>query len=449
MNRRRADGLIFLLLGGIVFVSLGVILERITPEPLVDLRTLYFPARCLLQYGDPYSPSQVEKVYRTEGGDWATDSTKVRQIVTQLIYPPSVFLISVPMALLPWNIVQSIWVAFIAGGFIFASILIWGFSAEQAPLLSGLLIGFLVGNSEVLLVGGNAAGIVVSLCILALWCFIRNRYEAVGVICLALSLAIKPHDSGLVWIYLLIAGARFRKRALQALAVSIAMSLPVVFWVSSVSPGWWREILINISATSIHGGVSDPGPTSTGAHGLAMVVSLQAVFSIFRDDPRFYNLASYLTCAPLLVVWMWKTARKASSKMNTWLGLATIAGLTMLPVYHRQYDTKLLLLTIPACALLWAEGSRAGRFAVLVNAAAIVLNGDLTWTVILGIVHAMHVQAGGFGEKLLVGVQVFPAPLSLLASCVVFLWLYVRRSDAEAATNALENQDTPQPALNG
>ncbi len=45
----------------------------------------------------------------------------------------------------------------------------------------------------------------------------------VGILCLAVSLAIKPHDGGLVWLYFILAGGAFRKRALQSLVVTLAL----------------------------------------------------------------------------------------------------------------------------------------------------------------------------------------------------------------------------------
>ena len=35
-----------------------------------------------------------------------------------------------------------------------------------------------------------------------------------------------------------------------------------------------------------------------GAHTLGMVISLQTVVSLFRDDPRLYNPATYLIAGP-------------------------------------------------------------------------------------------------------------------------------------------------------
>jgi hypothetical protein len=171
-----------------------------------------------------------------------------------------------------------------------------------------------------------------------------------------------------------------------------------------------------------------------------MVVNLQAVFSVFWDDPRIYNLASYLVCAPLLLLWVFVTLRSRSSPARAWLALAAIAALSMLPVYHRQQDTKLLLLTVPACAMLWAEGGLIGWFALLVNTAGFVLTGDLSWAILLGIISNLHLPATGLTGQILMAVQVFPVPLILLVMGVFYLWVYVRRCFAHAPPQPLESR---------
>ena len=87
------------------------------------------------------------------------------------------------------------------GGLITASFLIWNLSANYAPIVCGALIGFLLVNSEVIVVLCNPAGIAISLCVVAVWCFLRERYVPVGILCLAVSLALKPHDVGLVSLF--------------------------------------------------------------------------------------------------------------------------------------------------------------------------------------------------------------------------------------------------------
>ncbi len=432
MTRTRLDGLNLVLLGSLVFLLLGIALERSAPAPMVDFRVVYYPARCLIQHCDPYMGSEVRRIYEAEGGYRPLDSAKVGQIVTQNVYPPSALFLMAPFAMLPWGPVHILWIALTAGSFILASLLIWNLGADYAPIVSGVLVGFLLANSESLLITGNAAVIAISLCVAAVWCFLRERFVPVGILCLAVSLGLKPHDAGLVWLYFLLVPGAYRKRALQTLAVTIAISVLAVLWVGHVAPQWMHEWHSNVSALSVHGGLMDPGPASTGSHGLDMLVSLQAVMSVFRDDPRFYNLASYLVCAPLVLAWGLVTLRTRPSARRAWLALAAIAALAMLPVYHRQVDARLLLLTVPACAMLWAQGGRIGRVALAVTSAGLVLTGDIPWVIFLGLIGKLHLPATALTGQMLMAVQVFPAPLILLVMGIFYLWVYVSRSSASA-----------------
>jgi hypothetical protein len=298
-----------------------------------------------MQHCDPYREGDVLRVYRAEGGDYPSDSSIDRQIGTRYAYLPTAFCLALPFAMLPWGPAHLLWMALTMGSLILASFLIWNIGADYAPIFSGVLIGFLLANSEVVVVFGNSAGIVVSLCIVAVWCFLRERFVPAGILCLAIGLATKPQDAGVVWLYFLLAGGVYRKRALKTLLALVALSLPVVLWVWHVSPHWMQELYSNILALSAHGGLNDPGPSSASPHGLGMMINLQTAISVFLDDPRIYNLATSLVCAPLLLAWAFVTLRSRPSPRRTWLGLAAIATLSLLPIYHRQYDAKLLLLT--------------------------------------------------------------------------------------------------------
>jgi len=283
----------------------------------VDFRVMYYPARCLVQHGDPYNEAQVLSLYRATGGDNPSDSEKVRQIATRYIYLPSAFCFTVPFALMPWGPAHILWLMLTMAGLIFASVLVWSLAAEYAPVAAGALICLFLVNSELLIISANAAGIVVSLCAVAVWCFLRNRFVPAGILCLAIALAVKPQDSGLVWLYFLLAGGLYRKRALQTLLVTAVLSLPALLWVWHAAPAWAQEWQSNLAILSARGGISDPGPTSLGGHGLANVISLQSVISVFRDDPRVYNPASYLVCAPLLLIWIAITLAGAGHRGRT------------------------------------------------------------------------------------------------------------------------------------
>jgi hypothetical protein len=433
MTKARLDGLYLLLLGSVIFVLLGVIVESSAVVTTVDYKVVYYSARCLIQHIDPYQENEVLRVYQAESADRPLESEKVRQIVSRYMYLPTAFAVTVPFALLPWGPAHILWLTLTIGSVIVASFLIWNVGADFAPIVSGILIGFFLANSEVLVVLCNPAGIAVSLCVVAAWCFIRERFVPAGILCLAVSLAVKPQDAGLVWLYFLLAGGVYRKRALQTLLATLVLGLPGILWVWTVAPNWLQEWRSNILAFSVHGGINDPGPASSGGHGLGMLVNLQAVLSVFRDDPHFYNPVSYLICVPLLLLWLIVTLRSRPSPAKAWIGLAAIAALSMLPVYHHLYDSKILLLTVPACAMLWAEGGLIGRLALLVTAAGFVLNGDVTWAIVLGLIGRLHMPPSGLSEQLLIAVQVFPAPLILLVIGVFYLWVYARRSSEAVA----------------
>jgi hypothetical protein len=432
MTRARLDGLSLLLVGCAVFLLLGGALENTARAPFVDFRVVYYPARCLLRHCDPYKESEVLRVYQAEGVYGPLDTANERLMATRYPYLPTAFSFTIPFAMLPWGPAHILWMTLTAGALIFGSFLMWNSGAIYAPIISGFLIGFLIANSESLMISGMCAGIVVSLCIVAVWCFVRERFVPVGILCLALSLAIKTQDTGLVWLYFLLAGGVYRKRALQTLAVTVAIGLPAVLWVWRVAPHWIQELHSNIMAYSAHGGNIDPGPASSGGHGLAAVISLQAVISVFRDDPRIYNLVSYSVCVFLLLIWGVVTLRSRPSPARTWLALAAIAALTMLPVYHRQYDAKLLLLSVPACAMLWAEGGRIGRLALVVTSAGFLVTADLPWAIVLGLISKLHLPATALARQMLIAAQVFPAPLILLLMGIFYLWVYVRRCSATA-----------------
>jgi hypothetical protein len=437
MTKARLDGLYLLLLGGLVFILLGVVMENAASSPLADFRGLYYPTQCLLHHCDPYSKTDVMRIYHASGVDRQSDTDKVRQIATQSVYLPTVFSATLPFAILPWSVAHILWIVLTLASLILASLLAWSLAADYTPVLSGALIGFLLANSEVLLITGNAAGIVISLCVIAVWCFVRNRFVFAGILCLAISLAVKPHDTGLVWLYFLLAGGVYLKRALQTLLATIVISLPGLLWAWRLSPHWIQEFNSNLLAFSVHGGTNDPGLASGGAHGLGPVVSLQAIFSVLRDDPHFYNPASYLVFGLLLIVWILVTLRCRSTPANLWLALASIAALSMLPVYHRQYDTKLLLLTVPACVILFVERRSLSWLALLVTTAGFVLNADIPWVIFFALTKSLHLPTTGLSGQILIAVQVFSAPLILLVMGIFYLWVYAWRSSAHAAPHPL------------
>jgi hypothetical protein len=429
MNARRI-GLTTLLLASGFSTLFAVILQRSSHSGIVDLRIVYLAARCMIEHRDPYSESEYLRVFQEQGGTVPADPVerqKFEGAVMAVVYLPTALLVIAPFAVLGWGVAQALWTILTIGIFTLACCLIWSVAADRSPPVATLLVAFILANLEVVFAFGNAAGVAVSLCAIAVWCFFTERFAFAGVACLAASLAIKPHDSAAVWLYFLMIGGVYRKRAAQILIVVMALGILAVAWTYQVSPHWIQEIRSNIELVSARGGIADPGPTGISYGTGGMIINLQTVFSVFRDDPRFYNLATWVVCGPLFILWLIRTLRAGGSRAEMWLALAVLVPLSMLPVYHRPYDAKLLLLAVPACAAMWARGGASRWLGLLTTSAAIGVTSDLPSTLLTTLIRRMPTSPVGFFNQILAVVITRPAPIILLAMCIFYLWVYVRQ----------------------
>ena len=431
MNSTRRIGLLVLLLSSGLFIVWGSFIEHTSSGGMADFKAIYFGARCVIHHSDPYKEAEFLCVYRAEGGVIPFDPTVsmlfLRAVPVCINLPTALFIVA-PFSFLGWGPAHVLWMFLTAACLMLSSFLAWTLAADWAPGVSLFLICIALANSEILFSGGNLAGIAVSLCVMAVWCFLKDRFVPAGALCLAVSLAFKPHDAGLVWLYFLLAGGVYRKRALHTLVVAVLLSVPAVLWVSHVAPNWMQELHSNLSATSGHGDLNDPGPASIAFHNVNMVVDLQSVVGVFRDDPRIYNPITYLVCGALLLMWSIRTVRSRFSQASAWFALAAVAPLSLLPVYHREYDAKLLLLTVPACAMLWAGGDTLRWLALLLNTAGIVLTGDIPAAILVLLTRNLHLNTGELIGQILTVVLIRPAPLVLLAMAIFYLWVYLRRA---------------------
>ena len=124
-------------------------------------------------------------------------------------------------------------------------------------------------------------------------------------------------------------------------------------------------------------GLTDPAATGMAGRYMDSFVQLQSAVSILWANPRVYNSITYVLCGVLLLIWAIATVRLRPTQARTWLALAAITPISLLPIYHFQHDAKLLILAVPACAMLWSEGGTIGWMAVIVTAAGIAVNGDI------------------------------------------------------------------------
>jgi hypothetical protein len=428
----RKDGLILLQLGCLIFLALGLLMlvPSYNSLSLMDFRIAYSGGRCLLHHGDPYNQADLYRSYLEGGGGAPRNDSDgyTLDFETRYFYFPSTFAVTVPLALIPFKFAQVIWVFANAVSFMLAAYLMWDLAAEYAPLISGAFLCFYLINTFNYICLGNLVGIAVSFCVISVWCFLRNRFILVGILCMAISLLIKSHDSGLIFLYFLLAGGILRRRALQSLAAVIACALPVILWLTWISPHWLYELRANLDSAIGPSGVNDPGPAGVLSRGVAMVTDLQSIFSLFRDEPRFYNLASYAVSGVLLCVWGWMALRSYNKRERILFLLAAGSALTMLPFYHRQYDARLLMLTIPAFALIWSRGTRMRWSALAINTAGFLVTADLVWVTYLSIITRLQLPTSGVAGKIHVAALAIPLPLALFLTTSLYLYAAIRSS---------------------
>jgi hypothetical protein len=421
---KRRTSFILLLLGGGISLLWGFALERGVPGGVMGFPGIYYGTKCLIHSCDPYNVTELEDLYKAEGYGTQPESLARRQAVILYVNVPTTFLFIAPFTILPLGTAQVLWQFLIVGSFISAACLMWSLGADYAPNVSLLLTFLVLANSEVIFAGGNTAGIVVGLGVIAVWCILRERFVPAGITCLAVSLAIKPHDIGLIWLYFLLAGGVYRKRALQAAALAASLTLLAVLWVSHVAPHWLPELRSNLAAISAPGGINEPGPRSIGVNSPDMIIDFQTVISIFEDNPQIYNWLTYFVCGVLLLTWAVTILRSRFSPKKAWFALVSVVALSMLVTYHRSYDAKLLLLSVPACAALWAEGGAIGWIALAVTAAGIFFTGDIPLAILMQLTRNLDASAASMMGKVPILLLTRPAPLILLVIAIFYLWIY-------------------------
>jgi hypothetical protein len=246
-----------------------------------------------------------------------------------------------------------------------------------------------------------------------------------------------------------LAGGVYRKRALQALLITVVLSASALLWVSEVAPHWMQDWSANMASISGPGGLNDPGPASVTGNTAAMVLDLQAALAVFRNDPHFYNPVSYLVCGVLLLVWAVTTLRSRVSPATAMFALAAIVPLTMLVTYHRPYDAKLLLLTVPACAILWAQGAPIRWLGLLVSTVGIVMTGEVPLAALVNLTANLNLGAAGIFSQLLTVVVMRPGSLAMLVMAIFYVWVYVRRVfyPSSCTETGARKQENSAPAI--
>jgi hypothetical protein len=329
-----------------------------------DFVPVYTGARCLLHGCNPYDTAQLEQQFFQGGGhpselpSWQIDVP---------VYPPSTFLALSPLAVLPFPVARLVWLLLNGSLFIVATGLIVGLCPRPQIWLATILASTFLLTSAILLVLAQPALFAISLVVIASYLFLRGRLLPLGALAFMLSLAVKPQIGGLILLYLLVQRIHWRYAAVAMLgALAFLLSASFILQHHPRSADWATTLRGNLSATLSPGGSADPRPANQQAIG---DINLQALTSVFFPEAKQFNAAAYVVFLALFALSITAIARTAATRETHLLALAALAILSLTPVYHRFYDSRLLLLTIPATVLIFRRrrvlGAIIGAFTVL------------------------------------------------------------------------------------
>jgi len=438
---KQREGKICVVLGILTFLFVAALHLQTILLKGVDFKTVYSSSKCLLDQCNPYDSADLLQEYIKGHGDISPSSDLSAFQPHQALYPPSSLFWVLPFALLPWKPAVILWVT--VSGFLFATatLLMADLCDSWTSPLPQLLLGLFVATSTMLLTTAQPSGLAISLCAIGVWSLMKNRAVTMGVICFSLSLALKPQIGGLVLIYFLLAGGARRSRVLTIMLVAALFCVPGVLWAARVPAAahWLRDMKTNLEGSATRGNINDPGPTSYNS---PLVTDLQSVVAVFDDVPEIYNPITWAIVGSLLLMWAYVAWHALPSLKTDALGIAAIACLCLLPIYHRHYDVRLLILTFPAVALLMKAGKTPGVIAVLASL-AVICGSHPTF---LRNHLSLHPQSLGTLKTILL---LHTSPLILLFSGIFYLVCFAQT--LHTSTSALDGQFTPeeQPARCG
>ncbi len=408
-----------LVLGSIVFFLSPFLNFEFVRLNAVDFKTVYGSSRCLIYGCNPYSSEQIKRQYASGGGDVSIHSDLSAFLPFQALYPPSSLFLVAPFSLLQWNTAILIWVALSGAIFVTAAFLTVDLCNRWSPTpLVNVLIGMFVATSTMLLTTAQPSGPAIGLCVIGVWSILQKRLPCIGIACFALSIALKPQIGAPVLLYFLLSDGIARRRSWQIVGLALLLCVPGILIASAApaSSDWPHDLRTNLVGTSARGNMNDPGPHGYNA---PLVTDLQSVLSLFRDTPGFYGPATWAIVGTLLIVWAYVAMRATPSSSKDVLGVAAIACLGLLPVYHRHYDVRLLLLTFPAVAMLVKKGGPRGAFAVIFSI-AIICGSHPTF-----IREHLHLHQESLGP-LKTALLLRTSPLLVLLCGVFYLYCFTR-----------------------
>jgi len=310
-----------------------------------DFVPVYAGARCMLHGLNPYGTGR-------------------------LVYPPSTLFVLSPLALFPYRVAWVIWFLLNGGLVVAAVVLVLSLSPKRHRWLTTAMGAVLLAGSSQLLIYAQPSAFAIALAAIGVYCFLRSRALLAGALLLMLSLAVKPQIGALIALYFLLKGVHRRYAALAMVgAITLLACGGLILRMHPQSADWVAELRANVSRSVAPGGSADPRPANEMA---SAILNLQSISSVFFKDERAFNAAAYACWGFLFFAWAIPVLRMKPTLEHHLLSIGALSVLTLLPIYHRGYDSRLLILSIPAALIVFEKRRSAGAFVCVLVALTIV-----------------------------------------------------------------------------
>ena len=313
-----------------------------------DFVTLYAGAICMAQACNPYNVPDLDKVLVSARGssirqDWSDQLP---------IYPPTTFVLLLPLSLLSYKSATVLWYSLSLT--IYAVGLCWLFLFSAAlggtriiVRLGVVLLGLHFPKMLQCLGFGNPSLIVTGLLLFCVFDDAESR-KILRLICIAIACLLKPPLALPLAALVLFKDPKRTRDGWTATAL-LSLIFLVLGLYTFLPPGmahWWLDLRQNL-ALGERGGMS-PSLRGLPSNTLLNIATLPGYFV---TNPVSIRLISFAVVAMLAILYLNALSRLRKSALwetrGYLLAVATLAVVTLLPVYHRFCDIGILMLAVP------------------------------------------------------------------------------------------------------
>lgn len=356
--RRSCRLFLWLLAFACLTAGLGKIVLTGVPAALkitgsTDFRTVYASTRAFLHGQSPYDQAALVDVMRDAGLSGVDQMLHWKDALP--VYPPTAFVLISPVAWLPWPAAEVVWLVI---DLLAIATLAWcAVLMSEVPKWSWrsvLLIGLVLMLIPMAMSVQYAQPTLVAAGLLtAAMAAAQKKHDMLAILFTVLSVGIKPQIGGLFIAYCFLDG-RWKIMLLSILGVLLLIGIAVVR-LSLAVPGWFSQWQSVIAASVAPGAINDFSPMNPVRF---TILNPQVPLEEFVSKGTA-NMVVYAVTGALLILWLIAFPRWRKSPAGMPLTVGTLCLISMLPIYHRLYDS--VILALPLSWAVFAVGRKEYR----------------------------------------------------------------------------------------